>query len=571
MSRGGSIALSPDGKYLVHVGVDATGIRHLYMRTIKHNPSRPKVIHGTEGATCPFFKPDGEWIGFFAEGLPTGRNELKIVSIQGSAPEFICNVPPSPCGGSWHAEDDIIIFSPMFHEPLIKVSVDGGAGERVTELDPNNGEYGHLWPDILPGDRGVIYTVWGGESFTDYTTVVKWKDKDEPQELFSNSSFARYVPTGHLVFVRQGSLMAVPFDVHSPPSGMITADARILRTGLGQTVYGGAQFTFASEDGTFAWAEGTTPLGLTEGELVWVDPEDGNAVPIPDSKRFYDQWADPRLSPDESWIALAVANETHLSRYRLGVGWFGPLTSLKGCQGGAVWEPGGNHIAFYHLSANSPPDVYWQPMDDSDAAELLHKTVDCEEGTSFSPDGKYLAMTVHHVDETGRASTSDIWLFDMHAREEVRWIETPQYHEWGGDFSPDGRWIAYVSNETGDNEVWIREFQGSGRERIPVDGGSEVMWGSDTNKLELFYRGSGQFWKAEVEVDPQLKVVRRDALFDDIYMKTKFPGHRCYDFSKKRHQFLMIKKLDERREQHDMNVILNWYDELMRAAPTGKD
>jgi Tol biopolymer transport system component len=365
--------------------------------------------------------------------------------------------------------------------------------------------------------------------------------------------------------------MVVPFEVDNPPSSMIRKDARILRTGLGQTVYGGAQFTFASENGTFVYAEGTTPLGLTEGELLWVDPEDGNTVPIPDSEEFYDEWARPRLSPDENLIALHVATETHLSLYKFGAGWLGSLTSLKGCQGGPAWEPGGNRIAFYHQSANSPPDVYWQPRDDSDAADLLLKTVNSEQGTSFSPDGKYLAMTVHFVDEASRALTSDIWMLNMQTREPEKWIETPPYNEWGADFSPDGKWIAYVSNETGDNEVWVKEFRGNNREKISTNGGSEVIWGPDKNRLELFYRGPRQFWRAEVETESGFKVVQRKALFDDMYVKTKFPGHRCYDFSKKRNQFLMIEKLDERRKQHYMNVILNWYEELKRLAPTGKN
>jgi len=571
MSRGGSLALSPDGQYFVYVGVDAAGIRRLYLRTIKYNPTRPKVIRGTEGATCPFFKSDGQWIGFFTEDQSTAQHQLKKVSIQGSAPEFICNVPPLPCGGCWSLEDDSIIFSPIYHESLIKVSANGGAGQRITELDPNNGEYGHLWPDILPGSKGLLYTVWGGKSFTDYSTVVKWKNKSKPQELLSNSSFARYVPTGHIVFMRQGSLMAVQFDLDNLPSGMIREDPLVLQDGLGQTLYGGAQYTIASEDGTFASADGSTPLGLTQGELVWVDPENGSEVPIPDSKKFYDEWVEPRLSPDENLIALSVATETHLSLYKLGAGWFGSLTSMNGCQGGAVWEPSGNHIVFYHQSPNSPPDVYWQPKDSSDAYELLYKTENSEESTSFSPDGKYLAMTLHHVDEISRASTSDIWVLNMQTRERDKWIETPQYNEWGADFSPDGKWIAYVSNETGDNEVWVREFHGNQREKITSGGGSEVMWGPDKNKLELFYRVYGQFWRAEVEVEPQFRVVNRKALFEDVYIRTKFPGHRCYDFSKKRNQFLMIKKLDNGCEQKLMGMTLNWFEELKRPAPTGKN
>ncbi len=570
MSRGNSIALSPDGKYIVYVGVDAIGTQRLYLRDME-NDLEATPIRGTEGATCPFFRPDGQWIGFFAEDRSTAQHELKKVSIQGAAPEFICNVPPLPCGGCWSIEDDSIIFSPMYHESLIKVPATGGAGQRITELDPNSGEYGHLWPAVLPGGKGMLYTVWGGESFTDYKTVVKWKNKNQPQELLSNSSFARYVPTGHLVFVRQGSLMVVPFDVDNPPSGMIREDARILQTGIGQTVYGSAQFTIAGEDGTLAYTGGATPLGLAEGELVWVNPKDGNAVPIPNSKRFYDEWARPRLSPDQGWIALHVASETHLSLYKLGTGWFGPLTSMKGCQGGPVWEPGGNHIAFYHQSANSPPDVYWQPKDSSDAYELLYKTENSEQGTSFSPDGKYLAMTLHHVDDASRALTSDISMFNVQTREKEECIETPEYNEWGADFSPDGKWIVYVSNETGNNEVWIREFQGIKRERISTAGGSEAMWGPDRSKLVLYYRGSRQLWEVEVEIEPQFKVVRREPLFDDVYIRTKFPGHRNYDISKDGQRFLMIKQIDEQPAQVTrLNVVVNWFEELKHRVPTEK-
>jgi serine/threonine protein kinase len=570
--RGGSIAISPNGQRLVYVGVDAVGTRRLYLRHTIMDDLQATPIHGTEGASGPFFRPDGQWIGFFAEVGST--RELKKVSIQGGMPEFICDVPPQPCGGSWCLEDDSIILSPIFHESLVKVSVSDGVPEMFTALDPNNREYGHLWPDILPGAKGVLYTVWGGDSFEDYRTMIKWKDRGEPQELLSNSSFARYVPTGHLVFVRQGSLMVVPFNPDRPSAGMIHEDARVLRTGIGQTIYGGAQFAIARKDGTFIYADGRTPLGIAEGELVWVNRGGQNETPIADSRQYYDAWARPRLSPDENWIALRVATETHLSIFKLASGWFPPLTSMKGCQGGPVWDPRGDHIVFYCQTANSPPDIYWQLWDnnDSDTAELLHKTVNSEQGTSFSPDGKYLAMTVHYVSETSLAQTSDIWLFDTQTKKATKWTDTPQYNEWSADFSPDGNWIAYISNETGDNEVWVRQFRGSKREKISNDGGSEVMWGPDRKNLELFYRGTKQFERIEIQTEPELKIGFREALFDDVYMRTRFPGHRNYDISKDGKRFLMIKQVDEQPAPvMHLNVELNWFEELKRRVPTGKD
>jgi Tol biopolymer transport system component len=181
-------------------------------------------------------------------------------------------------------------------------------------------------------------------------------------------------------------------------------------------------------------------------------------------------------------------------------------------------------------------------------------------------------MTVHYVSETNLAQTSDICLFDTQTQKATKWTNTPQYNEWGADFSPDGNWIAYISNETGDNEVWVRQFRSNRREKISSNGGSEVIWGPDRKNLELFYRGAGQFQRVEIQTEPELKIGLREALFDDVYMKTRFPGHRNYDISKDGKRFLMIKQVDEKSTPITrLNVVDNWFEELKRRVPTEKD
>jgi hypothetical protein len=493
------------------------------------------------------------------------------VRIQGGAPEIICTVPPEPCGGSWDLDDNII-FSPIYQQSLVSVSAFGGERKIFVAVDPNTGEFGHSWPDILPEQKGVLYTVWGGDSCTDYRTMIKRKGIDKPHELIPNSSFARYLPTGHIVFLREGSLQAVRFDIDHPGQEAIRGEAEILLEDIGITRYGGAQFAFSREEGTLVYARGPTPLGLLKGEMVWVNPEESNAISIPDSQSYYDEWSQPRLSPDENWIVLNPAYETNLSLYKFGTGWHPPLVSMKGYQGSAVWAPDGKHIAFHSMDPDSPPDVYWLQWNHDDTPELIYKDLNATEPTSFSPDGKYLAFTVHYVLETGLAHTSDIWILEIATKHAEPWTNTQQCSEWGAAYSPDGKWIAYTSDEIGQKEVYVRKFRNGNTERVSISGGSEVIWGPDREKLELIYRDGKQLWRATVETEQQFKVVRREPLFDDVYIKARFPEYRNYDISKDGKRFLMIKQADERPEPiTQLKVVTNWYEELKRRVPTGEN
>jgi hypothetical protein len=568
MSRGGSIAISPDDKYLVYVGVDALGTRRLYLRD-RMNDFEATPIRGTEGAVCPFFRPHGQWIGFFAEDESTAEYALKRVQIQGGMPEYICTVPPLPCGGCW-SQDDFIIYSSIYHVSLKKVAAFGKARDYVVRVDPNNREHGQAWPDILPEGKGVLYTVWGGDSYTDYRTMIKWKGIDKPQELIPNSSFARYIPTGHIVFLREGSLQTVRFDIDYPGPEPIRGQAKILVEDLGVTAFGSSQYAFSRDGGTLVYARGPTPFGLLEGEMVWVDPEESNAIPIPDSHRYYDEWSQPRLSPDDNLIAVTPAYETNLLLYKFGIGYSLPMTVMKGYQACAVWEPqpGGNHVAFYSLDADTPPVIYWCLWNNGETTELIYQDPNATFATSFSPDGKYLAVTLQYVLETRLDQTSDIWLLETETKKPTKWTKTPQCNEWGAAFSPDGKWIAYTSDQMGRHEVYVREFPTGQTEKIGA--GSEVAWRPDKQKMELYYRNGKQFIRAQIQTEPQFKF-EKEVLFNDVFLKTRFPGQRNYDVSKDGKRFLMIKQIDGQAAPiTQLKVVNNWFEELKRLVPTEK-
>ncbi len=439
-------------------------------------------------------------------------------------------------------------------------------------MDANNGEFGHLWPEILPEEKGVLYTVWGGDSFTDYRTMIKWQDIDKPQELIPNSSFARYVPTGHIVFLRGASLWAVEFDIDHPGPKVIRGEPQILLEGLelGATMYGGAQFAFSRDDGTLFYVSGTSPLGLVKGELFWVDRE-GNPESVGAPRAYYDEWSRPQLSPDGTKLALSVADKTNLLVYDVTRGGdFSLLTTMKGRQCGPVWETTGNHIAFYNQGPDSPPDVYWQLWNYSAMPERLHGDGNANLATSFlPPNGEVLAFTFVKVMERQFPETSDICLLWLETKEVTKWTETEDWNEWGAEFSPDGKWVAYTSDEGGKAEVWIRQYPDGKKKKISIGGGSEAEWGPD--EKELFYRNGKQFMRVKIETEPKLVSSTPEPLFEDEYIMTQFPGHCNYDVSKDGKRFLMIKQVDEPPAPvTHLNVVLNWFEELKRRVPTGK-
>jgi hypothetical protein len=171
--------------------------------------------------------------------------------------------------------------------------------------------------------------------------------------------------------------------------------------------------------------------------------------------------------------------------------------------------------------------------------------------------------------EASLNQTSDIWIFETETKNRTNWTKTPQCNEWGAVFSPDGKWIAYTSDQMGEHEVYVREFPTGQTEKIGA--GSEVAWNPDKQKMELIYRDGKQFIRAQIQTEPQFKF-KKEALFDDVFLKTRFPSHRNYDVSKDGKRFLMIKQVDERPTPvTQLKVVVNWFEELKSRTATGEN
>jgi len=281
------LSLSPDGSRLVYVA-NHSGSTQLHVRAIGRFEATP--IPGTEGAESPFFSPDGQSGGFFAEG------KLKRVSLSGGAPFTVCSAA-SNRGGSW-GPDDIIIFTPSPVTGLFRVSAAGGSPKPVAVPDRKKGELSYRWPQILPGGKAVLVTIWNGITVDAARIDVLSLETGKHRVVVDGGTYARYVPSGHLVYARAGGLLAVPFDLKRL---QVTGSPVSILEGVSMNPdFGAAEFS-SSADGSLAYVAGGSNGG--ESTFLWVDRK-GVAQPLPAPPRAY---TSPRLSPDGRRLAGRAA------------------------------------------------------------------------------------------------------------------------------------------------------------------------------------------------------------------------------------------------------------------------
>jgi serine/threonine-protein kinase len=541
------IALSPDGSRLVYVA-RGVGTNQLYVRPIDRFEAAP--IPGTAGAGSPFFSPDGQSVGFFAEG------KLKKVSLGGGATLTLCGAPNNR-GGGW-GPDDTIIFAPSIITGLFRVSAAGGTPAPLTTVDREKGEFGHRWPETLPGGKAVLFTILTGTSFDDARIGVLSLETGERRVLVQGGTYARYVPTGHVVYARAGGLLAVPFDlkrleVTGPPVSILDGVSM-------NPTYGSAEFSISAE-GSLAYVPGGSSGG--ERMLLWVD-RTGAAQPLPTPLRSY---MSPRLSPDGTRLAVAITGaNAGVWVYDLGRGTLTRLIESPNFITWPIWTPDGKRITFQ--SAQSAPSsllsTFWMPADGSDAAEPLTTSEKYRMPGSWSPDGRTLAFT-----ETDPTTGFHIGVLTLEGDRKTRpFLQTPS-NDGGPAFSPDGRWLAYQSGESGRWEVYVRPFPGpGGKLQISTDGGTEPVWAR--NGRELFYRNGDKMMATAVEAKPTFSAAKPRLLFEghfEAYINSFDPN---YDVSSDGRRFLMVKASEQESAATQLNVVLNWSDELRRLAPAGK-
>ena len=539
------VALSPNGSRLVYVANRGGGTQ-LYQRAIDRFEAT--AIPGTEGVSSPFFSPDGESVGYFAEG------KLKKVSLSGGAPLILCSAYNNR-GGSW-GPDDTIIFTPYTATSgLFRVSAAGGTPKVLTIPDRKKGEVSHRWPEILPGGKAVLITIWTGTSFDDARIGVLSLETGEQRVLVEGGTYAHYVPSGHLVYARAGGLLAAPFDlkrleVIGPPVSILEGVSMSPSSGA-------AQFSF-SADGSLAYVPGAAMgVGRT---LLWVDRK-GAAQPIPAPPRGY---IAPRFSPDGQRLAVGIeGTNPGLWLYELARGTLARLIETGGVNQWPIWTPDNKRVTYLY-ALGGLLNLYWMPADGSGAPERLTTGENMQWPGSWSPDGQVLAFS-----ELDPTTGLDIWVQNVEGDRKPRPFLQTASNEGGARFSPDGRWLAYQSDESGRQEIYVRPFPGpGGKWQISSEGGTEPVWAR--NGRELFYRDGDKMMAAAIETKPRLAPGKPKLLFEVQYETSPYSFLSNYDVSPDGQRFLMIKESEKESAAAQLNVVLNWSDELRRLAPAAK-
>jgi Tol biopolymer transport system component/tRNA A-37 threonylcarbamoyl transferase component Bud32 len=532
LDSGLGIALSADGSELVYVATH-DGVRQLYRRSMDQLNASP--IRGTEGASFPFFSPDGEWVGFYGDG------QLKKVSLAGGPPVTLCEAGPLWAISSWEP-DDTIIFSSETYLGLTRVSAAGGQPDPITNPASDQGEMYHWTPDILPGGKAVLFTVWYGMSAERAQIASYSRDAGERRMLVAGSC-PRYSPTGHIVFHREGSLWAVPFDAERLE--VTGAPTPIIEGVQVESVFYLASFAL-SGDGSLVYVPVTA--ATPERKLVLVDRQ-GVERPLAETLRDY---RDPRLSPDGRRLAVRTGGDVWVLEVARGT-----LTRLT-FEGGyrPIWSPAGEWVIFAS-NREGTLDIFSKAADGSSHAEQL-TAGELRIPTSVTPDGKTVVFR-----QSTATTGMDIGMVRLEGdRNPEMLLQTP-FDEHTGMLSPDGSWLAYVSDESGREEIYVRPFPRGGKVQISTEGGTQPMWSRDGK--ELFYRSDARMMTVAISTETGLAPGKPRLLFEGRYEMGSGPGSN-YDVTADG-RFVMI-RTEESPAPAQINVVLNWSEELKRLVPT---
>ena len=547
-----AIAISSDSRFVVYSAIEenpgSQAKPQLYLRRMDQAEAKP--IAGTEGGINPFLSPDNRWVGFWADG------KLYKVPIEGGVPTVLCDASML-YGANW-GNGNSIVFTDKQDVGLSRVSAEGGKTETLTNPDSKQEEYSHRLPSWLPDGKAVLFTVMRNYADRQPWLALLRVNTREWHILLSDAADAKYVPTGHLVFLRQGTLMAVRFDIAKlqvigQPVALLDNVVQSFSSNQYQNT-GAGQFGI-SDTGSLIYAAGGI-VPDRQNSLVWVDQK-GTEQPVTDLKL---PWAAIRLSPDGQRIALETLPEYQLWVYDLKLGTNSRLIG-EGLAAIPIWSPDGKRLLF-SWAKSLVLNLYWQPYDGSLPRERLTTSEYIQYAGSWSSDGKTVALTENHN------PLYKIAMLDVPSGRVTPFLNSP-FNEQYPEFSPDGRWIAYSSNESERDEVCVRPFPGPGmKHQVSNQGGIQPLWAR--NGKQLFYRWQDQVWVADVLTEGGFATTKPRLLFEKAGYSSGFPI-RGYDLSLDGKRFLMV-KLDQRKPTPvtEMILVQNWFEELKQKVPSGK-
>jgi eukaryotic-like serine/threonine-protein kinase len=545
------IALSPDGRLLVFSAFRA-GQRQLYCRQLSEMAAI--AIPGTDGGSGPFFSPDGQSLGYWTNG------ELRKVSLAGGVPVTLAQVSAGlGRASSWGADGRIVFAGDT--GGLWQVSGDGGMPEPLTSLDSGRGEVSHRLPHVLPDGDAVVFTVARNRfpRWDETQIFVHSRRTGKRTLLIEGGADARYIATGHLVYVREGTLMAAPFDLTrlQVTGGSVGVLADLMQAAYMQSSAdntGAAQFT-VSRTGTLAYVPGGV-LPEAQNRLVWVDRA-GRVEPLPTSTGPFEQ---PRLSPDGTRFAVHTWGRQNDIQVRdIARNTAFRLTS-EGRNASPVWTPDGARIV-YRSAVQGVDGLFWRPADGSGVAEPMTTSDRNLVPGAWSPDAKVLLFY-----EVGHPNTGiDMWVLPMDGDRKARSLLASRFAETGADFSPDGQWLAYSSNESGHWDVHVRSYPSLRTKQIIARGMSPI-WRRDGKELFYLVPEAGAAVRTSVmavpvRTQPALSFGTPRRLFGGRYGRV-FPA-RSYDVTADGMKFLMAEFNEAPAVPvTDIVLVLNWFEEL---------
>jgi len=451
-------AISPDGSRLVFPATDTSGETLLWIRAL--DASNASVLAGTNGATFPFWSPDNQFVGFFSDG------KLKKIPISGGPPETLCDAPNGR-GGSWSRDGDIV-FNADSLGPLYRIPAMGGKAVAVSTRTDPQGEHGvsHRWPHFMPDGQHFLYFDGHGD-FSRSVAVVGSIDSTATVPILPTHGRVAYAQPGYLLFMREGALMAQRFD---PKTLQTSGEPLLVADGVweGQTT-GYGQFS-VSENGVLAY-QPTAPI---QSQLVWLDRR-GNELATVGPVQELDRNSVHQLSPDDKRLAIVRRGATWL--LDLARGTSSPFISSALYP---VWSPDGNRIVFTFLGSGGG-DLYQRSVISSDKNELLLTSASRKVATDWSADRRFIVYTNQDPN-----TKSDVWILPVSGNHESFPFLRHEFNEGDARLSPDGNWMAYVADESGQDEVYVERFpSGDSRVLISIHGGSRPQWRRDGK--ELFY------------------------------------------------------------------------------------
>jgi len=552
-----SLTLSPDGTLLAFVAAPpADATTRLYLRHF--DQSEADLMQGTDGAMSPFFSPDGRWIAFFTPG------KLNKISVSGGAPVTICEAPNGR-GGDW-GEDGLIVFQPTNGEGrLLTVPASGGSPTPVSTLDAD--ERAHRWPQLLPGRRAVLYSAAASPAGWGNANIVVQQLPNGPRKVVLRGGYyGRYLPSGHLVYLHDRTLFAAGFD---PARLEVTGPLVRAVEGVAATSMSGAGMFAAANSGTLVYLPTSEVSRVNETSIDWVDRSGNHATLRPTPAN----WDDLMFSPDGRRMAFDIYGGNQWSMWvhdvtrdaltRLTVGQFSEVHP--------VWSPDARRIAFASLQGetgtNTAYNMFWRWADGTGDAHRLTNSPDNQFPRSWHSSGKILAF-----EEYG-PSHVQISLLPIEGDETNGWRSGKPTAFLSGPFdvrvptfSPDGRWLAYESNESGQFEVYVQRFPAQGGKRqISRGGGLFPIW--SRTRHELLYGTLDQriMTVAYSADDDSFQAERPTPWPEARYMPLPVFEARRFDLHPDGERLALAPARSA--QQTRVELILNFFDELRRIAP----